>query len=137
MKRFLTFLPVLFLLLAMKEKPAYQLFTKDGKATDTDKMLAELSKADVILFGEQHNDSIAHALQLELTQKLFQQHGRQLVLGAEMFETDVQLVLDEYFAGKIPEKNFEAESRIWPNYAKDYKPMVTFAKENNLKVIAT
>ncbi|MFC5269371.1 ChaN family lipoprotein [Adhaeribacter terreus] len=137
MKRFLTFLPFVLLLLAMKEKQAYQLFTKEGKATDRDKMLQELAKADVILFGEQHNDSIAHALQLEVAQKLFQTHGNQLVLGAEMFEADVQLVLNEYFAGQIPEKNFEAESRLWSNYASDYKPLVIFAKTNNLKFIAT
>ena len=137
MKRFLTFLPFIFLLLAMKEKPAFQLFTSAGKAIDADSMLKELAQADIILFGEQHNDSIAHALQLEITRKLFQKHGQQLVLGAEMFETDVQLVLDEYLAGKIPEKNFEAESRIWPNYAKDYKPLVTFAKDQKLKFVAT
>jgi uncharacterized iron-regulated protein len=136
MKRILTWLPLIFLLLAMKEKPAYQLFTSEGKATDTDKMLKELAAAEVILFGEQHNDSVAHAMQLEITQKLFQQHGQTLVLGFEMFETDVQLVLDEYLSNKIPEKNFEAESRIWPNYPKDYKPLLTFAKENKLKVIA-
>ncbi len=137
MKRFLTWLPLIFLLLAMKEKPVYQLFTSEGKATDLDKMLRELAKADVILFGEQHNDSVAHALQLAVTKGLFQAHGRQLVLGAEMFETDVQLILDEYLAGKIPEKSFEAESRAWQNYSKDYKPLVTFAKENQLRVIAT
>ena len=137
MKRFLTFLPLVFLLFAMKDKPVYQLFTTDGKATDSDKMLKELAKADVVLFGEQHNDSVAHALQLEVTRKLFLVHGKQLVLGAEMFETDVQLVLNEYLSGRIPEKNFEAEARIWPNYTKDYKPLVNFAKENQLPFIAT
>jgi uncharacterized iron-regulated protein len=137
MKRIFSWLPILFLLLAMKEKPAYQLFTSEGKAIDTDKMLKELAKADVVLFGEQHNDSIAHVLQLEVTKALFKQHGQQLVLGAEMFETDVQLVLDEYLSCKIPERNFEAESRPWPNYGSDYKPLVTFAKENNLRMVAT
>ncbi|MBK0401745.1 ChaN family lipoprotein [Adhaeribacter sp. BT258] len=137
MKRFFTLLPLVFLLLAMNEKTAYQLFTSEGKATDTDKMLRELAKADVILFGEQHNDSVAHALQLLVTQKLFQTHGSQLVLGAEMFESDVQLVLDEYLSGKIKENNFEAESRPWSNYTTDYKPLITFAKTHSLKFIAT
>ncbi|KAA9327434.1 ChaN family lipoprotein [Adhaeribacter soli] len=137
MKRLFTFLPFLFLLLAMKDKPAYRLFTSEGKATDKDKMLQELAKADVILFGEQHNDSVAHGLQLEVTRGLFKTQGNNLVLGMEMFETDVQLVLDEYLSGKIPERNFEAESRPWPNYGSDYKPLVNFAKENSLKVVAT
>jgi uncharacterized iron-regulated protein len=137
MKRFFLWLPVLFLLLAMKDKPVYQLFSAEGKDVDYDKMLKELVKADVVLFGEQHNDSTAHALQLQLTKDLFKAHQQQLVLGAEMFETDVQLVLDEYLAGQIPEKNFEAESRPWGNYASDYKPLVNFAKENKLRFIAT
>lgn len=137
MKRILTFIPLLILFLAMQEKPAYQLFTSEGKAIDKDKMLPELAKADVVLFGEQHNDSVAHWLQLEITKGLFKTHANQLVLGAEMFETDVQLVLDEFLTGKIPERNFEAESRLWPNYASDYKPLVLFAKDNKLKLVAT
>lgn len=137
MKRIFRFLPFVFLLLAMKEKPAFQLFTKEGKATDPDKMLQELAKADVILFGEQHNDSVAHALQLLVAEKLFQTQGQQLVLGAEMFETDVQLVLDEFLSGKIKENNFEAEARPWSNYRSDYKPLVAFAKTHNLRFVAT
>lgn len=137
MKRFLIWLPVLFLLLAMKDKPTYQLFSAEGKDLDYDKVLKELVKADVVLFGEQHNDSIGHALQFQLTKDLFKAHQQNLILGAEMFETDVQLVLNEYLAGQIPEKNFEAESRPWGNYGSDYKPLVNFAKENKLQFIAT
>src|SRR5690606_23183780 len=113
----------------------YQLFTSEGKATDYDAMLKELEKDDVILFGELHNDSIAHALQLEITKSLFKTQGSRLVLGAEMFETDVQLILDEYFGNQIPEKNFEAEARLWQNYKTDYKPLVLFAKENNIRFV--
>lgn len=137
MKRILTLLPLVWLLFAMKEKPSYQLFTSEGKPTDADNMLKELATADVILFGEQHNDSLAHALQLEVTRKLFSVAGTQLGLGFEMFEADVQLILDEYAAGKIPERNFESEARLWQNYASDYKPLVLFGKENKLPLIAT
>jgi uncharacterized iron-regulated protein len=137
MKRIFTWLPIVFLFLAMKDKPAYVLFTKEGKVTEYDKMLKDLAKADVVLFGEQHNNPIAHWLQLEVTTDLFATHKQQLVLGAEMFEADAQLVLNEYLAGKVWEKNFEAEARLWPNYQTDYKPLVTFAKENNLAFIAT
>nr|WP_317233048.1 MULTISPECIES: ChaN family lipoprotein [Pontibacter] len=49
-----------------QDKPAYKLFTKDGKDVTYGKMLGELKKADVVLFGEQHNDPIAHWLQLEV-----------------------------------------------------------------------
>ncbi|MBM3437421.1 MAG: ChaN family lipoprotein, partial [Bacteroidetes bacterium] len=53
------------------------------------------------------------------------------------FETDDQLVLDEYLSGRIAQKNFEKEVKLWDNYSTDYKPLVEFAKENNLSFIAT
>lgn len=124
-------------LVTAQDKPAYQLFTKDGKHIKYAKMLKELEKADVILFGEQHNDPIAHWLQLEVAKDLHKIHQQKLTIGAEMFETDVQLVLDEYLAGKVAENNFEQESRPWPNYKTDYRPIVRFAKEAGVPVLAT
>ena len=118
-------------------KPAYQLFTKNGKEVKYSKMLDELKKAEVVLFGEQHNDPIAHWLQLEVAKDLHKAHQQQFSIGAEMFETDVQLVLNEYLSGKVAENNFEQESRPWPNYKTDYKPIVTFAKEAGIPFVAT
>ncbi len=120
-----------------QDKPAYQLFNKKGKSIKYGKMLDELRKADMVLFGEQHNDPIAHWLQLEVAKDLHKEHKQNFALGAEMFEADVQLVLNEYLAGQAPENNFEQESRPWPNYKTDYKPLVRFAKEASIPFIAT
>ncbi|GAB3530589.1 hypothetical protein GCM10027443_11490 [Pontibacter brevis] len=120
-----------------KDKPAYRLFTKSGKSIGYGKMLKELKEADVVLFGEQHNDPIAHWLQLELTKDLHQAHQHNFTIGAEMFEADVQLVLNEYLANQAPESNFEQESRAWPNYKTDYKPVLRYAREKGVPVIAT
>ncbi|MDX5437337.1 MAG: ChaN family lipoprotein [Pontibacter sp.] len=120
-----------------KDKPAYRLFTAEGKSINYGKMLKALQEADVVLFGEQHNDPIAHWLQLEVAKDLYQENADKFAIGAEMFETDVQLVLDEYLAEQVPEKNFEQEARPWPNYATDYRPVVRFAKEKNIPFIAT
>ena len=120
-----------------KDKPAYQLYTKSGKSIKYGKMLEDLEEAEVVLFGEQHNDPIAHWLQLEVAKDLHKKHNLNLALGAEMFEADVQLVLNEYLSGLIPENNFEQESRIWTNYKTDYKPLVRYAKDNNLIFAAT
>jgi uncharacterized iron-regulated protein len=68
---------------------------------------------------------------------MFGMYKRRLVLGAEMFEADNQYILDEYLQGLISAKNFQNEMRLWPNYNTDYRPLVEFAKENNLKFIAT
>jgi uncharacterized iron-regulated protein len=53
----------------------------------------------------------------------------------EMFETDCQLVLNEYLAGYITEDRFLKDARPWNNY-KDYRPAVEFARQNNLFIIA-
>ena len=54
-----------------------------------------------------------------------------------MFETDNQILIDEYFAGLIKESSFETEVRLWKNYATDYKPLLNFARENGLKFVAS
>ena len=120
-----------------KDKPAYRLYTKEGKSVSYGKMLKELEKADVVLFGEQHNDPIAHWLQLEVAKNLHQAHPQNFVIGTEMFEADVQLVLNEYLANQTPETNFEQESRPWPNYKTDYRPVLRYAREKGVPVIAT
>ncbi len=119
------------------QKPAYTLFNAKGKETRYEKMVNDSKKADVVLFGELHNNPIAHWLQLELTKELHVDNKVNLVLGAEMFESDGQLIMDEYFTGMITEKKFEDEMRLWNNYKTDYKPLVEFAKDSGLRFIAT
>jgi uncharacterized iron-regulated protein len=120
-----------------QDKPAYRLFTKDGKEVSYTKMLTELQKADVVLFGEQHNDPIAHWLQFEVAKDLHKIHGKSFAIGAEMFEADIQLLINEYLAGYIAENNFEQEVRPWTNYKTDYRPIVRFAKSEAIPFIAT
>ena len=95
-----------------------------------------LARADVVFLGEQHDDPATHRLELALFQALHAAVGPRLVLSLEMFERDVQPLLDAYLAGGIPEADFLAKSRPWPNYATDYRPLVEYAKANGLRVIA-
>ena len=119
------------------DKPAYRLFTAAGKATSYDKMLKELATADVVFFGEQHNDPIAHWLELQLTKDLLRLKQGQLVLGLEMFERDVQPLVDQYTTGELDDKAFEEQSRPWPNYATDYKPLLLLARQQKFRVVGT
>ena len=89
------------------------------------------------MFGESHNNPIAHWLELELTKDLYELNRDKLVLAAEMFETDNQLILDEYLESLISQSYFEDEARIWPNYKTDYKPLVEFAKKNKIYFVAS
>jgi uncharacterized iron-regulated protein len=117
-----------------QELQAYNLFTAKGKRTDFGKMMKSAEKADVILFGEFHNNPIVHWLQYELTSGLVQK--RKLILGAEMFETDNQEALNRYLAGEIDQKGLDTLARLWNNYKTDYKPLVEIAKTNNLAFVA-
>lgn len=128
----------LFLLSSFRsDMPAYQLYNQKGKRTNFNKLVKEASKADVIFFGELHNNPIAHWLQLELTAALHEIHQEKLVLGAEMIETDNQEALELYLNNSIEHDSLKNIARLWGNYKTDYKPLVDFAKENQLKFIGT
>ncbi len=139
MKKYQVLLVLLFFVFAAfkADKPAYFLFNKNGKAIKYSKMIKEIQDADIVLFGEYHNNPISHWLQLEITKDLFDVKGEKLVLGAEMFETDNQLILTEYLDSLITQKKFEAEVRLWPNYKTDYKPLIEFANKNRLNFVAS
>lgn len=118
-----------------QNKMPYQLYTKEGKKTTYDKLLKAAEKNEVVLFGEYHDNSIVHWLQLEFTKDLAQK--KSLVLGAEMIEADNQKQLDQYLKGEINQKQLDSTARLWNNYKTDYKPLVDFAKEKNVRFIAT
>jgi uncharacterized iron-regulated protein len=120
-----------------QDKPAYKIFNGEGKRADYEDIIKAATKSDVVFFGELHDNPIAHWLELEVTKSLFSSRGKDLILSAEMFETDNQILIDEYFAGLIKESSFETEVRLWKNYATDYKPLLNFARENGLKFVAS
>ena len=133
---------ILFLLISVfsltsfaQNKPAYSIFNADGKKVSYKKMLKTLDASQIILFGEHHNNAIAHWLQLEVTKDLHKTN--ELVLGAEMFEADNQDELNQYLSGEINAKAFDTLARLWPNHDTDYAPLVNFAKNNKLPFIAT
>lgn len=115
-----------------------QPFTGSGDASTLDAIVDAAGNADAVFLGEQHDDSVGHVVQAELFRRLHARYGatRPVVLSLEMFETDVQTVLDEYLGGLIPEAHFLRASRPWDNYARDYRPLVEYAKTNGLPVVA-
>ncbi|OJJ17879.1 iron-regulated protein [marine bacterium AO1-C] len=135
--KILSGLAIIALVAFAPAKKAYQLFDKAGKKTTYEAMLTDLKQADVVLFGELHNNPISHWLQLEVTKDLQAVKKQNLLLGAEMFEADNQVVLSEYVQKMISRKNFEDDSRLWPNYKTDYRPLVDLARKNQLSFVAT
>jgi uncharacterized iron-regulated protein len=122
----------------------YLAFDPAGKQVTLEQVVEAFGGADVVLVGEQHDDPVAHLLEAELLRRADERHGagaanakgRPVALSLEMFERDVQLVVDEYLAGLISERHFLLSSRPWKNYEGDYKPMVEYARGRKLPVIA-
>ncbi|HKL08805.1 MAG TPA: ChaN family lipoprotein [Bacteroidales bacterium] len=118
-----------------QHKPAYQIYNPEGKKVNYDKMLSAFQNADIILFGELHNNPIIHWLQYEVSFDLLKDN--QLTFGAEMFETDNQRALTLYLEDGIDFKGLDSLARLWPNFKTDYAPLVHLAKENDRPFIAT
>jgi len=109
--------------------------TKKSTMITVDDIIKDMHSTDVLFFGEEHNDSIAHVLEYTLLKKLNEQYPQKAALSMEMFETDCQLVLNEYLSGLIREKNFITDARAWKNY-KDYRPLIEYAREQHMPVVA-
>ncbi len=138
MKKVLTILVLFAVLLGFKnDKPAYRFFDADGTKVKYSSILKEASGADVVFFGELHNNPICHWLQFEMTKDLYSERNGEVVLGAEMFEADNQMIMNEYLTGMISSKSYKNEARLWPNYTTDYAPLVEFAKDSNIIFVAT
>lgn len=113
---------------------SYRLYErKSGRKISLTDLTKQMKQADVLVFGEEHNDSIAHQVQLQILSKMLETYP-QTALSLEMFSTDVQPIIDEYLKGLISEKNFIKEARAWNNY-KDYRPLLELAKVQQTDVI--
>ena len=108
--------------------------TSKGKEVTLKEIASDMNNYDVLFFGEEHNDSVTHFLQVKMLEELHALYGASTVLSMEMFDRDVQSVMNEYLNNLIREKHFTKDARAWSNY-RDYKPMVEFAKSNKLQVI--
>ena len=117
--------------------PAYVIYNRKGEKVSFSEMVKELGKHDICLFGEIHDDPIAHWLEKMVTEEMYNQKGSNLILGGEMWETDQQLLMDEFMLHKYVDKKAYLESaKNWPNF-RDYKPLLGIALRNNLKFVCT
>ena len=127
---------------AQAPAPHYRAFDAKGNAVTLQAVVDSLERADVLFVGETHDNPVAHLLEAELLRRAEETYGsaspkrRAVALSLEMFERDVQTVLDEYLAGLITERHFLLSSRPWRNYETDYKPLVEYARTHHLPVIA-
>ena len=115
---------------------AYALFDSTGAPISWADVVASAREADVVLFGELHDDPIMHWLQAELVRDLVAA-GETPTLGAEMLEADDQLVVNEHLEGWVNEDKLKAAANLWPNHFTDYEPLLDLAAEHGLPFVAT
>lgn len=109
--------------------------TQKQRVEDFETMAAELARADLVFFGEQHDDPATHRMQLALLEAIARRRDS-VVLSLEMFERDVQPLLDAYLAGTVTEDSLLAAARPWPRYRTDYRGLVELARARGWRVIA-
>ncbi len=128
---------------------AYRVWTGAGEPARLEDVVAAMGAVDVVFIGESHDDPTGHMLEAELLERATERYGagapdprgrddagRAVALSLEFFERDVQLVVDEYLAGLITESAFTDASRPWSRYETDYRPLMEYAREQGLDVVA-
>jgi uncharacterized iron-regulated protein len=106
-----------------------------GRDIPFEDLVARVAAADVVFFGEQHDDPETHRVEFGLLDALGRT-GRPVILSLEMFERDVQPHLDAYLSGSLTETDFLGRSRPWDRYVTDYRPMVELARQRGWPVVA-
>ncbi len=106
-----------------------------GQPISLEELTADLSRQDVVFLGEEHDNTQGHKMQLAIVESLHKKRP-DMVISMEMFERDVQGVLNDYLLGRIDEETFLRHSRPWPNYKRHYRPIVEYARKHGLDVLA-
>lgn len=103
-----------------------------------EEMLLEIKPAKIVYLGEVHDNTEDHKNQLKIIQELYKRNPK-IAIAMEMFQRPYQDVVNQYLAGKLTEKQLIEKSEYekrwgfpWENYA----PILNFAKEKQLSVIA-
>ncbi len=103
-----------------------------------DALTSALTSRRVVYVGETHDNFAHHKAQLAVI-KALHGSGADLAIGMEMFQQPYQLYLDDYVAGKITEAEMLRKTEWYERWVYDYRlyrPILDFAKENNIPVIA-
>jgi len=122
----------------------FRVFTGEGVPASLEDIVQAMTVVDAVLIGETHTDPVGHWIEGELFREALALAGageetgalRSVALSLEMFERDVQGILDEYLQDLITEDQFKSSSRPWDFYDSDYRPMVEMAKAAGVPVLA-
>ena len=117
----------------------FLVYHSDGREASLEDVIAAVDGADVLLVGEEHGNRVGHRLEEAILRGVVERlrgTPRWPTLSMEMFERDVQYVLDEYLTGVITETHFLDSARPWEDYAARYRPLVELARAEGFPVVA-
>ena len=109
--------------------------TKAARFVPFSRLAVAVARVDIVFFGEQHDNPATHAAELAVLAALGERRER-VVLSVEMFERDMQLLLNQHLDGSVSEKDLMAGSRPWDRYNTDYRPLVELSRIRGWPVIA-
>ncbi len=101
--------------------------------------IAAVSRADVVLVGETHDQLKDHQAQFEALKALSEARGPAIAVGFEMLNLTLQPVLDDYAAGRLTEAEFLAKADWKNEWGFDfgmYKPLFDLIREKKLRALA-
>lgn len=101
-------------------------------------LVSQIARANVIYLGETHDSAKDHENQLKIIQELHKRN-KKIAIAMEMFQRPFQNVINDYLAGKITEAELVKQTEYEQRWGFDwnlYAPIVRFAKENKIPVLA-
>ena len=110
--------------------------TRNKKFIEFETLASRLAAADIVFIGEQHDDPATHRMELAILEGMARRRDS-VVLALEMWERDVQPLLDRYLAGSATEDELLKDGRPWKNYVADYRPLVELARARSWPVVAS
>ncbi len=99
-------------------------------------VVKDFASYEAVFIGEAHGHVASHYVQSKIFSGLHAANP-DIALSMEQFERPAQSVVDDYLAGKIGEETLVHDGKAWPHYRSSYRPLVEYAKNNNLAVIAS
>jgi len=102
-------------------------------------MLDAAADTRIVYVGETHDNPASHRQELEILRGLANRHPGRIALGMEMFNHNQQEALDRWVAGELSENDFLKKTGWLNGWGMDfdyYKPLLNFARDKNIPVIA-
>ncbi len=108
---------------------------RDGAVISFDRMIREISKADIVFVGEVHDEQTHHDLELRIIRS-FHESGAPISVGLEMFRSDSQKVLNTWVNGSSSLEQFlpsyyDNWRQPWP----EYRGIFLFAREHRIPLV--